>query len=192
MNYRQVPNFNLIPPEYRRTTTSISRILLRLLLVIVIAIEALFIQTLYQEKLILDADAHSIQQKIQHVEESLTIVNAEREEAKELETAIEALRQEHQALEDDLEQLRITQPDWPQVLDALFQSKCEGVQLSMVKLNETQVNATGAVPNYMTLIKYRNTLLTSPTINRIVSLVSTQSESSIFFSLVAEVEMGGK
>lgn len=179
--YRQVPNFNLIPLEYQKPTISGRRLWLRLLLVIVIVAEVLFIQNLYREKSTLEAATASTQQKILQIEEKLNLVNETK-----------ALEAERQALEDDWRELATKQTDWPKVLTALFQSKPKGVTLSSVQQDGRRLNTTGTASDYTALVEYRHLLLASPTISHIVSLQSVMSESAISFAMVVELKIGGE
>lgn len=186
--YHQVPNFNLIPLEYRRPTISFHRLAVRLLLVLVIVAEVFFIQNLYQEKSTLEVAVDSARQEIQQIEKKLAEVNAKKDEAKKLEATIEALKKEGEALEE----LGMKQADWHQVMAALFQSRSQGVELSSVKQNGARVNVTGIASNYAALLEYRHALLASPAISQIIFLKSEKAGLSISFSLAIEVKMEGK
>lgn len=178
-NYRQVPNFNFIPPEYQKPAVFTRRFSLRLLFVLVIVAEVFFIQNLYQEKLTLEESVDSIQQKIQQVEEKTNIVNTE-----------EALKQEHQVREDTWRELRTNQADWPGITSALFLSKPQGVTLFSIKQDGGRVIATGITSDYAALIRYHRVLQSSPAISQIISLTSKIAESSISFTIDIEVKMG--
>ncbi len=179
-DYRQVPNFNLIPLEYQKPTISLQRFSLRVLLVLVIVAEVFFITNLYLEKSVLDTAIDSTRQKIGSIGAKVDLVKAR-----------EALEQERRALEADWGELTMKQADWPQVLVALFQSKPRGVRLSSVKQDGSRLNVTGTASDYKTLVEYHHVLLASPAISQIVSLTSMQEGSAISFSLVIEVKGGG-
>ena len=107
-DYHQVPDFNFIPPEYRKPSISLFWFSLRFLLVLVIVAEASLIWYLQEERGSLQAIVNSRQQQIQLIEEKLVVVQAKKEEAKELESAIELLDKERQAIEDQLQVLENT------------------------------------------------------------------------------------
>lgn len=147
--YRQVPNFNLIPAEYQKPTISGRRLGLRLLLVMVIIAEVLFIQNLYREKSSLEAAITSTQQQIRQIEEELNIINS----ATALEQERQALEQEEQALKNNWRQLLTTQADWPQVLTALLLSQPQNIQLSTVRQDGNRLNAIGTASDYTALVE---------------------------------------
>ncbi|MFH0768720.1 MAG: hypothetical protein V1932_04035 [Chloroflexota bacterium] len=179
--YRQVPNFNLVPPEYQKPAIFSRRFLLRLLVIAIVAAELFAIWNLYQEKSSLEADIASAQLQIQHTEDKVATVNAEKE-----------LKKERQALQDDWETLTMGQADWPQILSAFLKSKPEGVELSSLKQEAGLINANGTASNYASLLQYRSTLLGSPAISQIVSFNSRVSDGSISFSLSVEIAGGGR
>lgn len=190
-DYRQVPNFNLIPLEYREPTISFLRLSLRLLLVLLIAAQVLFIHNLYQERFTFEATIASAQQKIQQIDQKLKAANAKKTEAKKIEATIESLEKERRTLEDDWRELVMKQPDWWRVMTAFFWQP-QGVELSSIRMQDaTQVSATGTASDYAALFEYRRLLLSSPAISRIISLSlkSEKAGTSISFSLVAEVKM---
>lgn len=179
--YRQVPNFNLVPPEYRKPTIFSPRLLLRLLITTIIAAELFFIWNLYQEKSSLEMAIDSAQLQIQQTEDKIAIVSAEKN-----------LKKERQALQDDWKALTAKQTDWPQILSAFLKSKPGGIELSSLKQDGELVNANGTASDYPALLQYRSTLLGSPAISQIISLNSRTVNGSVAFSLSVEIERGGR
>lgn len=187
-DYRQVPNFNFIPPEYRRPTLSPQRLSLRLLLVLVIVAEVFFVQNLYQQKSTLQAAINSTQQKIAQVEERIAkIANVSGSEA-----TIKALRQEWEILERDRKELGMEQPNWSQVMSTFFQSQPKGVALDSIQQLTGVVNITGTALNYPALIEYYRKLLVSPVISSINQLKSERVGGVIAFSFEVVVKAGGQ
>ena len=179
--YRQVPNFNFVPPEYQKPTIFSRRLLLRLLIITIIAAELFFIWNLYQEESSLEAAIDSAQLQIQQTEDKIAIVKAEKE-----------LKKERQALQDDWKTLTAGQADWPQILSALLKSKPGEIELSSLKQDGKLINANGTASSYASLLQYRSALLSSPAISQIVSLDSKLSNGSVSFSLSVEIAGGGR
>ncbi len=179
--YRQVPNFNLVPPEYQKPTVFSRRFLLRLLVIAIIAAELFAIWNLYQEKSSLEAAIDSAQLRIQQTEAKIAIVNSEKE-----------LKKERQALQDDWKTLTAGQADWQQILSAFLKSKPEGIELSSLKQAGRLINADGTASDYASLLQYRSALLGSPSISQIISLNSGVSSGSISFSLSVEIVGAGR
>lgn len=176
--YRQVPNFNFVPPEYQKPTIFSRRLLLRLLIIVVIAAELFFIWNLYQEKSSLEAAIDSAQLHIQQTEDKIAIVNAEEE-----------LKKEQQALQGALTAIHA---DWPQIMLAFLESKPGGVELSWLKQEGDLMNVSGTASSYASLLEYRSALLGSPAISQIISLNSKVDNSSVTFSLSVEIQRGGR
>ncbi len=172
--YRQVPNFNLVPPEYQKPAIFSRRLLVRLLIIAIIAAELFFIWSLYQEKPMLEAT-------IQQTKDKIAIVNAEKE-----------VKNEQQALQNDWKAVTAGQADWPQILSVFLESKPGGIELSLLKQAGESLNANGAASNYASLLEYRSTLLASPAISQIISLNSNGDNVSIAFSLSVEIKRGGR
>ena len=179
--YRQVPNFNFVPPEYQKPPIFSRRLLLRLLIITIIAAELFFIWNLYQEESSLGAAIGSAQLQIQQTEDKIAIVNAEKE-----------LKKERQALQDDWKALTARQADWPQILSAFLKFKPGGIELSLLKQDGELMNANGTTSDYASLLQYRSALLGSPAISQIVSLNSRVVNGSVAFSLSVEIERGGR
>ncbi len=191
-DYRRVPNPNFIPPEYRTRILPSRQLSLRLLLVVMIAGGAFIVTNLYQQRSALQASIASAQQKVQQADKNLAAANAKKEEAKKLQATIEALKNQYEVMKQDWG-LGKEQADWPRVMATLFHSKPEGVQLrSVAKQETTQVTVAGTAMDYAALLQYRDQLLSSPVISRVISLSSSKAESSVSFSLVAEVKTGVK
>ncbi len=179
--YRQVPNFSFVPPEYKKPNVLSRRLLLRLFITAVIAVELFFIWNLYQEKASLEAAIDSSQLQIQQTEDKKAIVNAEKE-----------LRKERQVLQDDWKTLTVRQIDWPQILSAFLKSKPGGIELSLLTQDGELMNANGAAPDYTSLLQYRGALLGSPAISQINSLDSKSVNGSVTFSLSVKIGVGGR
>lgn len=179
--YRQVPNFNLVPPEYQKPPIFSRRLLLRVVVVAIIAAELFAIWNLYQGKASLEEAINSAQLQTQQTEDKVAIVNAENE-----------LKKERQALQDDWKTLTAGQADWPQILSALLKSKPGEIELSSLKQDGKLINAKGTASSYTSLLQYRSALLGSPTISQIVSLDSKLSNGSVSFSLSVEIAGGGR
>ena len=178
--YRQVPNFNLLPAEYQRATTSVRRLSIRVLLGLVIVVELFLLWNLYQEKPTIEASIDSTQQQLRQIEQKVAIVND-----------IKALESGRPVLVNDWKGLTLKQADWAQVMAALVQSRPQGVELALVKRDGMQVIVTGTASDYATLNKYRSALLSSSAISQIIFLNSAQVEPSISFSLAVEVKIEG-
>ncbi len=190
-DYRQVPNFNLIPLEYRKPTISFRRLLPRLLLALVIAIEVSFLPSLYLEKSTLKSTMATTQQRMQQIEGQLASVDAKKQEAAQLLATIETLKKERETLETDGKELKIKQADWSKVMAAFFQQS-PGVKLqSMIQQGTTQVTAKGTASSYAALLDYRRLLLASPAVSRIIYFASAKAEATISFSLEVEIKIGG-
>mgnify|MGYP001560286353 FL=1 len=179
--YRQVPNFSFVPPEYKKPNVLSRRLLLRLFITAVIAVELFFIWNLYQEKASLEAAIDSSQLQIQQTEDKKAIVNAEKE-----------LRKERQVLQDDWKTLTVRQIDWPQILSAFLKSKPGGIELSLLTQDGELMNANGTASDYASLLQYRSALLGSPAISQINSLDSKSVNGSVTFSLSVKIGVGGR
>ncbi len=179
--YCQVPNFNLVPPQYRKPTMFSPRLLLRLLITTIIAAELLFIWNLYQEKPSLGIAIDSARLQIQQTEDKIAIVSAGKD-----------LKKERQAFQDDWKALTANQTDWPQILSAFLKSKPGGIELSSLKQDGELVNANGTASDYASLLQYRSALLGSPAISQIISLDSRAVNGSVAFSMSVETEGGGR
>ena len=191
-DYRGVPNLNFIPLEYRRRILPSWQMLVRLQLVWMIVVGAFIVTNLYQQRSALQASMDSAQRKIQQADRNLAAANAKKEEAKKLQATIESLKNQNEVMKQDWG-LVVGQADWSRVMAALFHSKPEDVQLRSVTKQETmRVTVAGTAVDYATLLQYRNQLLSSPVISRVISLSSSKAASSVSFSLVAEVKPGGK
>ena len=177
--YRQVPNFSFVPPEYQKPNVLSRRLLLRLFIIAVIAVELFFIWNLYQEKVSLEAAIDSSQLQIQQTEDKNAIVNAVKE-----------LRKERQALQDNWKTLTVRQADWPQILSSFLKSKPGGIELSLLTQDGELMNANGTASDYASLLQYRSALLGSPAISQIISLDSRVVNGSITFSLSVKIEGG--
>ena len=238
-DYRQVPKFNLISVEYKRPPVNYRQLLFRLLLIVVIVVELVYIWNLSQERYTLESNIESVQWEIQQIQENaeieLAAVDAKKEEAnvldeeitaldeestaldekataldvkstnldeeaEKLQDAITALKKEQQAeqqaLEDDWRYVSTNRANWSKAVADLFWFRPEGVELSAVERDGTQMNIVGTATDYDTLHQYRRLLLYSSVISQIVSLESETTESDntttiVPFNLVVDVRMGG-
>ncbi len=191
-DYRGVPNLNFIPPEYRTRILPSRQLSLRLLLVVMIAGGAFIVANLCQQRSALQVSLESAQRRVQQAEKSLAAANAKKEEAKKLQATIDAVKNQNETMKQDWAQTMV-RTDWPQVMTTLFRSKPEGVQVRSITKQETaQVTVAGTATDYAALLQYRDQLLSSPIVSRVVSLSSSKAEASVSFSLVAEVKTGVK
>ena len=191
-DYRRVPNLNFIPSEHQGSILPSRQLLLCLLLTIMIAGGAFIVTNLYQQRSALQTSIDSAQRKVQQADKSLAGANAKKEEAKKLQATIDALKNQNEAMKQDWA-LAMQRTDWPQVMTTLFSSKPEGVQpRSITMQGTTQVTVAGTAVDYVVLLRFRDGLLASPVVSRVISLSSSKAEASLSFSLVAEVKTGGK
>lgn len=192
-DYRRVPNFNLMPLEYQRPAIPLKRLALRILLVLVIAVEVLFIPNLYQQKSSLEAAIELAQRNMQQIDNKIAaMANVQGKDAAALAAALKALREKVGGLENDWNALGMEQPNWSAVIAAFYQSKPGGVQLTSVNQSAGLVTVTGTASDYPTLVDYYHGLLTSPVLSRINLLKSASAGASIAFSLEVAVRMVGK
>lgn len=188
--YRQVPDFNLIPPEYLPPVIFSRRYLLRLLLVLVIAAAVFFIQSALQETSAIESDTATVREQLLDIAAQFDAANAQRGEADRLTADVEALRSAGEALESEWAELTTEHADWPEIMAALFQ-RPGGVELNTItKVDATHVDVTGSASDYGALLQYRAALQRSRVISRIISLRSLRAESSVSFSLSVEVMEG--
>ncbi len=191
-DYRRVPNPNFIPPEYRTRLLPSRKLMLRILLVVMIAGGAFIVTNLYQQRSALQASIESAQQKVQQADKDLAAANAKKEDATKLQATLEALKTQNEATRQDWA-LAMDRADWSRVMATLFQSESEDVQLrSITTQGNNQVTVAGTAVDYVALLLFQNKLQASPIISRVISLSSNKAESSLSFSLVAEVKTSGK
>ncbi|MCL0076425.1 hypothetical protein M1O12_00070 [Dehalococcoidia bacterium] len=191
-HYQGIPNFNLIPPEYRRAIVPRRKLVIYLLLLLMIIAVALFVPGLYQRISAHQAAIEALRRDILAVEAELEVVSAERDQAAELLATIRGMREEHQALlnqrQQDWRELGVNPAEWHQVTFAVFRSRLFGVQLSSIEQQGMEVALSGTAPDYGALLRYRAALLADPTISRIVSFDSEIVEAAVSFSLVVRIE----
>jgi Tfp pilus assembly protein PilN len=191
MGYQRVPNFNLIPPEYRRAIVPRRRLIIYLLLLLMIVVVASFIPGLYQRMGVHEAAIEALGRDIAAIEAELAMVSAERDEAEELLTTIRGMKEEHQALlnqrQQDWRELGVNRAEWHRVTFAVFRSRLFGVELSSIGVQEMEVALSGTAPDYAALLRYRRALLTDPTIAEIISFDSEIVEGDLPFSLVVRI-----
>ncbi|MCL0088611.1 hypothetical protein M1N87_02205 [Dehalococcoidia bacterium] len=191
-HYRGIPNFNLIPPEYRRAIVPRRKLVIYLLLLLMIVAVALFVPGLYQRMSAHEAAIEALRRDIPAVEAELEAVSAERDQAAEFLATIRGMKEEHQALlnqrQQDWRVLGVNPAEWHQVTFAVFRSRLFGVQLSSIGVQGMEVALSGTAPDYGALLRYRKALLADPTISRIVSFDSEIVEAAVSFSLVARIE----
>ncbi|MBI2860802.1 MAG: hypothetical protein HYX91_04765 [Chloroflexi bacterium] len=186
-SYRQVPNFNFIPPEYLKRPVSYRRYLLQTALIALVLVEVFFIWGVRQDGAALQSGIDSARQQVRGVEEQMAKVNADKEEAKKLQSALDELEKERAALAKAQSELGIGQgPDWPGILAVLLQAKPAGIELVSVKNNDYRVDVTGTAPDLATLLKYRQLLLDSAAVSRLIMLRSSAGANSLSFSLAFE------
>lgn len=189
-DYRRVPNLNLIPSEYQVHILPSRQLLLRLFLAIMIIGGAFIVINLYLQRSALQAGLDAAQQKVGEANTRLAAANARIEEAKKLQATIDQLATQNQAIE---QALVINKTDWGLLLTTIFNSSTAGVHLiSITNSGTTQVMVTGTSVDYIALLKFRDSLLKSPIIGKVISLSSSQGEGSLSFSLSAITRTGGK
>lgn len=190
-HYQGIPNFNLIPPEYRRPTVPRRKLVIYLLLLLMIIVVVSFSPGLYQRMSAHEAAIEALLRDIQSIEEELEVVTAERGEAAEFLVTIREMKDEHQALlnqgQGDWRELGVNPAEWHRVTFAVFRSRLLGVQLSSIGVQGMEVALSGTAPDYVALLRYRKALLADPTISRIASLNSELTEIGVSFSLVARI-----
>lgn len=190
-HYRGIPNFNLIPLEYRMASVSLRRLSFLLLLILLIATTVWFIQDLYQERAGRRAAIEALQGDISAIEAQLEVASAARDEAAELLTTIRGMKEQHQGLlnqrQQDWRELGVNPAEWHRVVAAVFRSPLFGVELSSIVVQRMEVALSGTAPDILALLRYRQGLLADPTISRIVSFNSEVVEGTVSFSLVARI-----
>ncbi len=190
-HYQGIPNFNLIPPEYRRATVPRRKLAIYLLLLLMIIAVASFVPGLYQRMSAHEAAIEALRRDASAIEAELEVITAERDEAAELLTTIRGMKEQHQVLlnqrQGDWRELGVNPAEWHQVTFAVFRSRLLGVQLSSVGVQGMGVALSGTAPDYVALLRYRKALLADPTISRIVSFDSEITEIGVSFSLVARI-----
>ncbi len=175
--YRQVPNFNLVPLEYRRPTVFSPRPLLRLAIAVIIVGELFFLWDLSEQKASIETAVDAARLQIQQTENKIAMVNAEG-----------GLKKERQSLQDDWKALTANRPDWPEILSAFFKSKPAGIDLTSLDEKGGVVKANGFAPDYSSLLQYRSVLLGSPAVSQIVSLDSSTDDGVIAFAVSVEIK----
>jgi len=190
-HYQGLPNFNLIPPEYRIRIIPRRQRVIQLLLLLMIVVAASFIPGLYQTMSAHEAAIEAFQVDVTAIEAELERVTAERDEAEEWLTSIRAMKEEHQALLNQRQrawdELGVNPVEWHELTAAVFRSRLFGVQLSSVEIQGMGVTISGTAPDYIALLRYRTALLADPAISRIVSFDSEIVEAAVSFSLVARI-----
>jgi Tfp pilus assembly protein PilN len=188
---KRIPNFNLIPPEYRRRIIPRRQRVIQLLLLLMIVVAASFIPGLYQRRTVHDAAIKAFQVDIAAIEAELERVSTERDEAEEWLTSIRAMKEEHHTLLNQRQrawdELGVNPVEWHELTAAVFRSRLFSVQLSSVEMQGMRVTISGVAPNYVALLRYHGALLADPTISRIVSFDSEIVEATVSFSLVARI-----
>lgn len=187
-HYQGIPNFNLIPPEYRSPR---GKLLIYLVLLLMIVAVASFVPGLHLRMSAYGDAIEVLRRDISVVEAGLEEVTAERDETEEFLSTIRGMKEEHQALmnqrQGDWRVLGVNPAEWHQVTFAVFRSRLFGVQLSSIDVQGMELALSGIAPDYRALLRYRAALLADPTIFRIVSMNSELTEIGVSFSLVAGI-----
>ncbi|MBI2851825.1 MAG: hypothetical protein HYX84_01800 [Chloroflexi bacterium] len=187
-NYRQVPNLNFIPLEFQRRLLPSRAMLVRVSLAALIGVGILINGFLYMENLAVKADTDAAQERIEQANSKLEAANLRRGDAAKIQADIDALQKEALSLKEEWRELQAGQ-GWPEVLSAVFGARTSGVDLnSVTKQGISQVAISGNATSYSAVLEYRNQLLTSKEISRIVSLTSEKEGASFSFSVVAQIE----
>lgn len=188
-HYQRVPNFDLIPPEYRSPRR---KVLVNLVLLLMIIAVASFVPGLHRGMSVRQDAIADIRMDVVAIEAELEEITYRRDRAAEFLANIRGIKEEYQYLliqrQGDWRRLGLNPLKWHKVVAAVFHSRLFGIQLSSVEVHGMELVVSGIAPDYGELLRFHAALLADPTISRIMSLSSELAEIGVSFSL--EVELG--
>jgi len=185
--YRQVPNLNILPEEFRRPGISV----LRIILVVVIILEAGLGYFALQSRAQGEQAVATLELQLGQTDGNIRRAREDQAQAKDLQASIGLLEQRLSQLQQDYRQVTRGRTYWP-ALARMVGLVPQGVTLTSVSQDEDGARVSGMASSYDTVMVYRQALEGSPEVRLVVPELLSASGTAGSVAFVFVIKFGGE